>query len=140
MALWPGCRFGCFGGRLVYFKGPTKVSLRFYRRKPAERSIRDRLFGFILLGIIPLTVAAAEPGARDARTGNPASHLQKGEQADLAELNTGERIEGTVLTEHFEIRTPYGDIRLKPRETARIDFVGADRQLQRITTANSNVV
>ena len=58
----------------------------------------------------------------------------------MAELTTGERIEGRLLTPSFGLRTLCGDIQLKAHNTLRIDFSGVDGQLQRITTVNSNVL
>jgi len=81
----------------------------------------------VLTSLLLLPLLAAEPAAHD-----PVD--------DLAELTTGERVEGKILTERFELRTPYGDIQLSRHHIARIDFSDPDRQLQRVTTANSNIL
>ncbi|HTL56879.1 MAG TPA: formylglycine-generating enzyme family protein [Candidatus Limnocylindrales bacterium] len=85
-------------------------------------------------------MVAAQPAARDVNRAVSPTQSEKSAQPDLAELTSGERIEGTLLTDHFELRTSYGDIQLKPQDTGRIDFAGPDRQLQRVTTVNSNVL
>ena len=81
-----------------------------------------------LLCFLPLGPLSAQPGTRSPP------------EADLAELVTGERIEGTIFTEHFELKTPYADIRLTRHDIVRVDFSDPDRQLQRVTTANSNIL
>src|SRR3974390_2759925 len=102
---------------------------------------RSRVLSYTLLAwLFPLLLLATEPGPGDAKTGTTSSRRQTPPEADLADLATGERVEGVVLTESFQLRTAYGDIHLKRHDMARIDCPGPDRQLQRVTTANSNIL
>lgn len=100
-----------------------------YRRWPV--ALARAFFTLLFLWLYPLS---------DSKAGTTTLQLQDPAESDLAELATGEHIEGATLNESFELRTPSGDIQLKRHAIARIDFSDPDRQLQRVTTANSNLL
>jgi formylglycine-generating enzyme required for sulfatase activity len=111
-------------------------------RRSEQRLIvwTESLRSTFVLWLLPLVLLANEPAPRDLKGGTTSAQPGNPREADLAELATGERIEGTVLTESFGLRTAYGDIKLERSGTARVDFSDPGQQLVRVTTTNSNVL
>jgi len=104
-----------------------------------SRLYRGLLIGLCLVWLFPLIAPATEPASLNSKE-RANLQPQDASDSDLVELASGERLEGKVLTESFELRSRYGDVRLNRHNIARIDFSDPDRQLQRVTTANSNIL